>query len=330
MFSALRLHKVDKELKVKIEDLTEADLPDGNTAVSVSYSSINYKDALAVTGKGKIIRGAFPFVPGIDLAGTIVSSSAAAYPAGTKVIGTGWGLGENHWGGYSQLAVVDHAWLVPLPPSMSLHHAMAIGTAGFTAMLSVIALEEHNILPDNGEVVVTGATGGVGSFAIALLAALGYEVVASTGKADAHPYLKSLGAIRIIDRTQLSAGASNPLDSGKWAGAIDAVGGDTLAAILSQMKTHGAVAACGLAGGAALNTTVFPFILRGVNLLGIDSNTCPKERRLTAWQRLGDTLSTALLDQIMEIVSLAEVPACCEKLMAGGIQGRFVVDLNKS
>lgn len=330
MFTALRLHKVDKELKVKIEDLSDADLPAGNTSLSVSYSSINYKDALAVTGKGKIIRGAFPFVPGIDLAGTILSSTNDAYPAGTKVIGTGWGLGENHWGGYSQQARVDHAWLVPLPSSMSLKHAMAIGTAGFTAMLSVMALQEHTISPEDGEVVVTGATGGVGSFAIALLAALGYETVASTGKADAHSYLKTLGATRIIDRTQLSAGAQSPLDSGKWAGAVDAVGSDTLAAILSQTKRHGAVAACGLAGGATLNTTVFPFILRGVNLLGIDSNTCPKERRLEAWQCLADTLSPSLLDQIMEVVSLTEVPACCDNLMAGGIQGRYVVDLNQS
>lgn len=329
MSKALRLHKVDNKLKVKIEDLSDADFPAGNTTISVSYSSINYKDALAITGKGKIIRGAYPFVPGIDLAGTVISPSGT-FPVGTKVIGTGWGLGEDHWGGYSQQARVDQAWLVPLPSTMALKHAMAIGTAGFTAMLSVMALQEHDISPNDGEVVVTGATGGVGSFAIALLAGLGYEVVASTGKMDAHGYLKSLGAHRIIDRTQLSTGPRTPLDSGQWAGAIDAVGGDTLAAILSQVKTHGAIAACGLAGGAVLNTTVFPFILRGVNLLGIDSNTCPTARRVVAWQRLSETLSTSLLDKIMKIVSLAEVPACCDKLMAGGIQGRFVVDLNKS
>jgi len=330
MPKALVLSRSDKTVTSSIRELSEDELPEGDVIVDVLYSSINYKDALAVTGKGRIIRGSYPFVPGIDLAGTVRSSSSPQFSPGDHVIGTGWGLGENHWGGYSTTMRLQSKWLVPMPDGMSAKTAMGLGTAGFTAMLSVLALEEHNIQPSSGEIVVTGATGGVGSLSIALLNKRGYTVVASTGKSEAAEFLKSLGADRIIDRQQLGQGPLKPLDTGYWAGAVDTVGGPTLSAVLSQTNRHGSVAACGLAGGAMLDTTVFPFILRGVNLLGIDSNTCPTDRRIQAWEQLNIDISESLMDGMSQVVLLSEVPEMCDTLMAGKIKGRIIVDVNAS
>ncbi|MEM8484763.1 MAG: MDR family oxidoreductase [Bacteroidota bacterium] len=328
MFNALVLHETDKEPDVKIQQLSDTDLPDDEVLVAVDYSSINYKDALAVTGTGKIVRGDFPFVPGIDLAGEVVASRDPAFKEGDKVIGNGWGLGEAHWGGYAQRMRVKSKSLVPMPAGMTSKQAMVFGTAGFTAMLSVISLELHGLTPERGEVVVTGATGGVGSFSLMLLSQLGFEAVASSGKKHAHDYLKSIGASRIIDRSVLGDGPSRPLDKGKWAGAIDSVGGPALSAIISQMKRHGSVAACGLANSHALDTTVFPFILRGVNLLGIDTSTCAYERRCEVWARLGE-VPAAQVEAIAEVVSLAEVLAISKRMMDSNIKGRIVVDLNR-
>jgi acrylyl-CoA reductase (NADPH) len=239
-------------------------------------------------------------------------------------------MGEANWGGLTEKARIKPASLVPLPEGLSCQHAMALGTAGFTAMLSLMALEEHGVRPENGEVVVTGATGGVGSISTLLLAMAGYDVVASTGKSTAHAYLKELGAKRIIDRNELGQGPARALDKGKWAGAVDSVGGPALAAILSQMSRHGSVAACGLANSTALETTVFPFILRGVNLLGIDSSTCVRERRIAAWQRLAEVMPRDVLEKLAEVISLSEVPEVCENMIAGQIRGRFVVDVHAS
>ncbi|MEM1128286.1 MAG: MDR family oxidoreductase [Bacteroidota bacterium] len=304
-------------------------LPEGDVLVEGLYSSLNYKDGLAVTGRGKIIRGALPFVPGIDLVGRVLSSTAEAYAPGDLVIQTGWHLGEARWGGFSQQQRVEARSLVPLPPGLSPLHAMVAGTAGFTAMLSVMTLEEHGLTPDQGTVVVTGASGGVGSFSVALLHERGFHVAASTGSEGAHAYLRSLGADDIQPRDVLGAGAQRPLDKAQYAGAIDCVGGDTLAALLSTMGRHGCVAACGLAGGAALHTTVFPFILRGVVLAGIDSNTCPPARRRAAWASLA-ALPASLYDAIhTDTIALDEVPARSDALLAGHIQGRLVVDLQQ-
>ena len=326
MITALVLHKEGRSVSASVESLPVEQLPDEEVLVEVHYSSINYKDALAVTGKGAIIRGDYPFVPGIDLAGTVISSRSSSFKAGDQVIGTGWGIGENYWGGYASQMRLSADWLVPLPASMSPKTAMALGTAGFTAMQSILTLEHHNVTSDSGEIVVTGATGGVGSLSVALLHSLGYKVVASTGKADAHEYLKRLGATRIIERDQLGEGARRPLDKGFWAGAVDSVGGTTLAALISQTKRHGCIAACGLAGGAEFATTVFPFILRGVTLAGIDSNTCPHPVRKEIWRRL-EHLDTELLDSITHTIPLAQVPEWCNTLLAGRIKGRIVVDL---
>ena len=329
MFNALLVRKSDSRQTTGIESVSENDLPPAGASIRVLYSSLNYKDALAVTGRGKIIRGDFPFVPGIDLAGEIVSSDSDLYHAGDLVIATGWGLGEDHWGGFAQRANLHADHLVRMPAGMTPFTAMALGTAGFTAMLSVMAVEEHGVKPEDGEIVVTGATGGVGSIAVLLLSRLGYHVVASTGKSEAGDYLKGLGATRIIARDELGKGPERPLDAGKWAGGIDSVGGDTLAALLSQTKRHSSIAACGLAGGANLNTTVFPFILRGVNLLGIDSNTCPTDRRTAAWQRLANAAPVDVLKQITKTIPLTAVPDYSEKLLTGQIKGRIVVNPNE-
>ena len=328
MFSALVLHKKEKTIEVKFEDLDEAVLPEEDVLVEVLYSSINYKDALAVTGKGKIVRGDFPFVPGIDMVGRVLESSDTAFTAGDMVIGNGWGFGEAVWGGYGQKVRVNPKAIVPLPNGMDPKDAMALGTAGFTAMLSIMNLQTHGVSPDKGEVVVTGATGGVGSVSIILLAKAGYDVVASSGKKTAHDYLHKLGASRIIDRSVLGDGPEGPLDKGKWAGAIDNVGGAALATMLSQMKRHGSIASCGLASSAKLDTTVFPFILRGVNLLGIDTTTCPRDQRIAVWERLNSDMPRELLREITTEVSLAQVPETCEAMMASQITGRFVVDLH--
>jgi len=324
---ALVLYNENGTIQPRIETLPEDRLPEGDVLLEVHYSSLNYKDALAVTGKGKIIRGEYPFVPGIDLVGTVLESENPDVRPGQTVIVTGWGIGESHWGGYATRARVRSEWVVPLPRRLTPLEAMAIGTAGFTAMLSVMALEEHGLMPDQGEVVVTGASGGVGSLAVAILAHLGYDVVASTGKASAHGLLQALGAARVIDRQELGQGPKRPLDSGLWAGAIDTVGGPTLAALLSQLKRHGSVAACGLAQNHEFTTTVFPFILRGVNLLGIDSNTCPQERRRRAWHRLTHDLPIDALHRVTRVIPLSEVPQWSEAMLAGKTQGRLVVDV---
>lgn len=327
MIKVLWVQKEEKGTKSELVEIEELDIPEEEVEVKVHYSSINYKDALAVTGKGKIIRGAFPFVPGVDLVGEVVKSKSDQFSEGDWVIGNGWGLGEAYWGGYTQLARVKAKSLIPLPAGMQPHHAMALGTAGFTAMLSVMALQEHNVTPDKGEVVVTGATGGVGSIGIYLLAKYGYEVVASSGKSHAHSYLKELGASRIIDRDELGNGALRPLDKGKWAGAIDNVGGPALAAMISQMKRHASIASCGLAHKADFETTVYPFILRGVNLLGIDSGTCEYDRRCEAWAQLHNDVDTDVLERVAKVIPLADVEEVCTKMIESKIQGRFIVDL---
>lgn len=325
---ALLLHR-DPEFRVELsDDVPEADLPGGDVLIDVTASSLNYKDGLAVTDKGKIVRGDYPFVPGIDLVGTVADSNTSDWNTGDHVILTGWGTGEERWGGYATRAKASAEHLVALPEKVSPEDAMVIGTAGFTAMLAMIALERSSVRPGEGDVVVTGATGGVGSFAVALLASAGYRVVASTGSEDKVEYLKRLGAAGIIGRDVLGQGAQRPLDSARWAGAVDSVGGDTLSAILSQTGRHGAVAACGLAGGAELETTVFPFILRGVALLGIDSNTCPPQMRQEAWDRLGDAFSNGALDAVERTtIGLSDVPAWSEKIVTGETVGRVVVDV---
>ncbi|PQJ36126.1 oxidoreductase [Salinibacter sp. 10B] len=331
MFNALVLDRSEGRLQVDVQELVVDDLPDAGPQqvhVEVLYSSVNYKDALAVTGAGKIIRGGYPIVPGIDLVGRVLESKREDLEEGELVIGTGWQLGEVDWGGYTQRAKVDGSKLVRLPKHMTPKEAMVAGTAGFTAMLSVMALEDHDVDPDDGEIVVTGASGGGGSMAITLLDTLDYEVVASSGSEEAHQYLRDRGADRIVHRSAFEDGPERPMESGKWAGAVDAVGGQTLATLLAQLQRHGTVASYGNAAGHELNTSVFPFILRGVNLIGIDSNTCPNKRRQAAWRRMASVLSS---DDIQEMtartVGLDEVPEACEKLLSGDIRGRVVVDL---
>lgn len=327
-FSALVVR--DTPERASVESLELDDLPQhGNVLVEVDWSSINFKDALAVTGKGKIIRSDLPFVPGIDLAGRIVESDDPAFPPDSAFLSTGWGVGEVTWGGYSRYQRMSSDWLVPMPEGLSTREAMIVGTAGFTAMLSLQAIQEHGLPPEDGPVLVTGATGGVGSFSVMLLAAAGYEVAAVTGKDEASTYLKGLGATDILPRSEFEAGARRPLDKGNWAGCVDSVGSSVLEAVLSQTMTHGVVAACGLAGGHGLNTTVFPFILRGVRLMGIDSNTCPQPPRRRAWEGLRDLARSIDFDRIAQEVTLEEVPKACDQLMSGGIQGRYLVDLRQ-
>lgn len=318
----------DGTKRAVLKSLERRDLPrNGNVLVRVDWSSINYKDALAVTGKGKIIRSPLPFVPGIDLAGTVVESDDPQFPEGSSFLSTGWGVGEKTWGGYSRFQWMSSDWLVPLPEGLTTREAMIVGTAGFTAMLSLLAIEQLGLPPEDGPLVVTGATGGVGSFSVMLLAAAGYNVTAVTGKPEAGDYLKELGATDIRARSEFEKGAARPLDSGDWAGCVDSVGSRVLEAVISRSMTHGVVAACGLAGGHELNTTVFPFILRGVRLIGIDSNTCPRKPRQEAWERLRDLARKVDFEQIAHDVTLGDVPEACEQLMQGGIKGRFVVDL---
>lgn len=327
-FKALVLESVQEGTSSSIQLLKTDVLPEGDTTVAVLYSSLNYKDALAVTGKGKIIRGAYPFVPGIDLAGRVIASSSNRFRAGDLVIGTGWGLGEHTWGGYSGVQRVHSEWLVPLPDGMTPEASMVVGTAGLTAMLGLMVLEKNGLKPGSGDVVVTGATGGVGSVAVCLLSAAGHRVVASTGSMDQTDYLRDLGAAEIIPRNELGGGPKQPLESGRWAGAIDSVGGATLAAILSSLRRHASVAACGLAGGSDLQTTVFPFILRGVNLLGVDSNTADYEDRIEAWTRISRLLSKEILLRIKEVIPLSRVPEKSNELLEGKVRGRIVVDVH--
>ncbi|MDX2004111.1 MAG: MDR family oxidoreductase [Meiothermus sp.] len=308
----------------RVREVSSDQLPEGDVLVRVAYSTLNYKDGLAVTGKGKVIRK-FPMVPGIDFSGTVVESASPAYRPGDAVILTGWGVGETHWGGMAELARVKADWLVPLPSGLDLRRAMGLGTAGFTAMLCVMALQEHHI--DKGkEVVVTGAAGGVGSVAVAVLAKLGYRVTASTGRPAEADYLRSLGATEILDRAVLSA-PGRPLESERFGGAVDTVGGATLAGILSRMASGGSVASTGVAGGADLQTTVFPFILRGVNLLGVNSVTVPLERRKLAWERLAAEMPSELLEAAMQTIRLEGVPEYAERILAGQVRGRVVVEI---
>jgi acrylyl-CoA reductase (NADPH) len=298
-FQALVLENPNGTIRATVKELPVRSLPEGEVLVSVAYSSLNYKDALAVTNRGKIVCR-FPMVAGIDFAGVVAESTSGSFKRGDPVVLTGWGVGEEHWGGFAQLARVKSEWLLPLPEGLTLKRAMQIGTAGLTAMFCVMALEEHGVRPDKGEIIVTGATGGVGCVAVMLLAKLGYKVVASTGKADAHEFLKTLGAHEVIDRSKLVARSDKPLEKGRWAGAVDTVGGETLAALLRQMEREGCVTAVGVAGGAELHATVYPFILRAVSLIGVSSGYMATERRRTAWTRLAVELPMETLDHLTQ------------------------------
>jgi acrylyl-CoA reductase (NADPH) len=326
-FRAIRLSKTDAGQTTDFVDLTEADLMEGDVTVRVDYSTVNYKDGLALTGKAPVVR-TWPLIPGIDFAGVVESSTNAEFKPGERVILNGWGVGETHNGGYAQLARVKGAWLVKAPGAIDNARAMAIGTAGYTAMLCVMALEHGGLTPERGDILVTGAAGGVGSVAIALLAKLGYRVLASTGRAEAEgDYLRGLGAAEIIDRAELSA-PGRPLGKERWAGAVDAVGSHTLANALSMTRYGGTVAACGLAQGMDLPASVAPFILRGVTLAGIDSVMCPKPRREKAWARLAKDLDLSLLDRMTQRATLADVPALGADIVQGKVRGRVVVDVN--
>jgi len=327
MLHAILISKDEDTQSVTATELDEADLPEGNVSIDIEYSSINYKDGLAITGSSPVVRS-FPMVPGIDLAGVVTQSTHGDYKAGDRVVLNGWGVGETHWGGLAQKARVNGDWLVPLPEAFSSAQAMAIGTAGYTASLCVQALAEHGVEPAQGEVLVTGATGGVGSVAVALLAKAGFQVVAATGKADEADYLKALGASGVIDRRELSE-KGKPLQKERWAGVVDAVGSHTLANACAQTRYGGAVAACGLAQGPDFPATVMPFILRGVALLGIDSVMAPQTPRQAAWERLARDLDPALLDSIASEVGLAEAIDVAARLMDGSQRGRVVVDVNR-
>lgn len=326
MFKALLLEKNDDAVTSRIAEIEDSALPDGDVLIDVSHSTLNYKDGLVLNGLGGLVRD-YPHIPGVDLAGQVAESSHPDYKAGDAVVSTGWHVGERHWGGYAEKARLRGDWLVKLPDGLSARQAMAIGTAGFTSMLAVMALEEHGATPDGGPILVTGGAGGVGSVAIAILAKLGYEVTASTGRASSHDYLKDLGASEIIERSLLSDGPGRPLDKATWAGCIDAVGSTTLATAISQMKHGGAIAAVGLAGGNDLNTTVIPFLLRGVKLLGIDSVLCPKPRREAAWQRLASDLPLDKLEAMISTASLEELPGLGSDILKGQVKGRVVVEL---
>ncbi|KAA0078166.1 MDR family oxidoreductase [Tardiphaga sp. P9-11] len=324
-FKAIRIDKAEKGTTAALVQFDEADLMEGDVTVRVEWSTLNYKDGLALTGTSPVVRR-FPMIAGIDFAGTVESSTNPNWKSGDKVIGNGWGMGETHLGAYAEKARVKGDWLVRLPDGMSARDAMAIGTAGYTAMLSVLALENHGLKPADGPVVVTGAAGGVGSVAIAVLSQLGYHVIASTGRASEEGYLKGLGAAEIIDRNELSA-PGKPLGKERWAGGVDSVGSTTLANLLAMTKYRGAIAACGLAGGMDLPSSVAPFILRGVCLLGIDSVMCPIELRKQAWARLSRDLDAAKLADITQEIALDQVIDAGAKVLAGQVRGRTVVKI---
>ncbi|QOR38559.1 oxidoreductase [Billgrantia diversa] len=327
MFKAILIDKQDDGQRVGVETLDEDRLPEGDVTVRVACSTLNYKDALAITGKGPVVRR-FPMVPGIDLAGTVEHSDSDEFRPGDAVLLNGWGVGETHWGGLAELARLEGRWLIPHPSDFNFQQSMAIGTAGYTAMLSVMMLERHGVTPEQGEVLVTGASGGVGSYAVALLARLGYEVAASTGRREEAGYLQALGAQTIIDREELSA-PGRPLGKERWAGAIDSVGSHTLANVLATTRYGGTVAACGLAQGMDLPSSVAPFILRGVTLAGIESVMRPRADRVEAWRRLGELLTPEHLDAITQTITLDEVIEKADDLLAGRVRGRLVVDLAK-
>jgi acrylyl-CoA reductase (NADPH) len=324
-FKAIRIDKAEKGTTAALTPFAESELMDGDVTVAVEWSTVNYKDGLAVTGKAPVVRR-FPMIAGIDFAGTVAQSSHPAWKAGDRVVCTGWGMGETHLGGYAEKARVSGDWLVRLPDGLSARDAMAIGTAGFTAMLSVLALERHGLTPQHGPVVVTGAAGGVGSVAITLLSKLGYQIIASTGRMTEAGYLKDLGATEVIERSELS-GPAKPLARERWAGGIDSVGSTTLANLLSMTRYGGAIAACGLAAGMDLPASVAPFILRGVCLLGIDSVMAPIEIRKTAWARLAGDLDKGKLSEITHEIVLAEVFPAAARVLAGEVRGRIVVKI---
>ncbi|MGA7488421.1 MAG: MDR family oxidoreductase [Xanthobacteraceae bacterium] len=324
-FKAIVVEKSDGGQKVGLTDFDEANLMEGDVTVRVEWSTVNYKDGLALTGKAPVVRR-FPMIAGIDLAGTVDSSSHPQWSPGDRVVLNGWGLGETHFGGYAEKARVKGDWLVRLPARNSTRGAMAIGTAGYTAMLAVMALERHGVTPQQGPVIVTGATGGLGSIAVALLARLGFAVIASTGRPTEADYLKSLGAREIIERKELQ-GAAKPLGQERWAGGIDTVGSTTLANVLSMTRYGGAVAACGLAGGMDLPVTVAPFILRGISLIGIDSVMCPMERRREAWKRLASDLDAGKLAAMTSEIDLPGVVEAGRRIVEGGVRGRIVVKI---
>ncbi|WP_321904092.1 acrylyl-CoA reductase (NADPH) [Paraburkholderia tropica] len=327
MFKAILIEKESETYSARVAELDDAQLPPGNVLVDVKYSTLNYKDGLAITGKGPVVRS-FPMVPGIDFASTVAQSADPRYAVGDAVVLNGWGVGEQHWGGLAQRARVKADWLIPLPAGLTPRQTMAVGTAGYTAMLCILALERHGIGPSHGDVLVTGASGGVGSFAIALLAQRGYRVVASTGKVQEADYLRQLGAADVIDRAAFTE-PGKPLQKERWAAAIDSVGGHTLANVCASLRANGAVAACGLAQGMELPATVAPFILRGVSLLGINSVTRPFEERQEAWQALAHTLDLTTLDTITREIALAEAIPAAADLLEGRVRGRIVVDVNR-
>ena len=329
MFNALVVNKDEESGKTSaaVEQISADQLPGGNVVVNVEYSTVNYKDGLCIGPGGGLVRE-YPHVPGIDFAGTIESSDDPRYKAGDSVVLTGWRVGEVHWGGYAQKARVNADWLVPLPSGLSSRQAMAVGTAGFTAMLAVMALEDHGLKPDHGPVLVTGAAGGVGSVATAILANLGYEVAAVTGRPETEEYLRGLGATQIVPREEINETVKRPLERETWAGCVDAVGGDMLARVLGQMKYGGSVSAVGLAGGAGLPATVIPFLLRGVNLLGIDSVMQPYDNRLRAWERIANDLPMDKLEAMIHPATLGDLPALGKDILKGQVKGRVVVDVN--
>ena len=324
-FRALLVSKTDEGQKVEFVHMNESELMEGDVTIAVSHSSVNYKDGLAITGKAPIIRK-YPLIPGVEFVGTVLSSAHPQWKAGDKVVLGGWGVGEGHHGGYAEVARVKGDWLVPLPKSFSAAEAMAIGVAGYTAMLCVMALEEQGVKPEQGEILVTGAAGGVGTVSIALLSKLGFNVAASTGRPEEEAFLKALGATTVIDRKEFN-GPVKPLAKSRWAGAIDSVGSVTLANVLSQMKEDGAVAACGLAQGMDLPTSVAPFILRGVKLIGVNSVSTPLPRRRAAWARLERDLDMAKLKSLTTHVKLDDVPRIAADIVAGKVRGRVVVDV---
>ena len=329
MFNALVVNKDEESGKTSaaVEQISTDQLPEGNVVVNVEYSTVNYKDGLCIGPGGGLVRE-YPHVPGIDFAGTIESSDDPRYSAGDSVVLTGWRVGEVHWGGYAQKARVNADWLVPLPSGLSSRQAMAVGTAGFTAMLAVMALEDRGLKPNQGPVLVTGAAGGVGSVATAILANLGYEVAAVTGRPETEEYLRALGATQIVPREEINETVKRPLERETWAGCVDAVGGDMLARVLGQMKYGGSVSAVGLAGGAGLPTTVIPFLLRGVNLLGIDSVMQPYDNRLRAWERIAKDLPMDKLEAMIHHATLSDLPALGTDILKGQVKGRVVVDVN--
>ena len=326
MFKAVVIEKDEAGYRANVKDVDESELPEGDVTVRVSHSTLNYKDGLAITGRGPVVRK-FPMVPGIDLVGTVEETSHPLYRVGDVVLLNGWGVGEGHWGGLAQKARLKGDWLVPFPAQFSPQQAMAIGTAGYTAMLCVLALERHGVTPDKGEILVTGAAGGVGSVAVCLLAKLGYTVVGVSGRPAESDYIKSLGASEVLERSAF-ASAGKPLGRERWAGAVDVVGSHTLANVCAATKYRGVVAACGLAGGMDFPATVAPFILRGVTLVGIDSVMCPRPERLVAWQRLGTDLDTSKLNLIANEIGLADAIPTATRLLDGQVRGRVIVDVN--